>query len=368
MKRVLQVLGNTGIGGAESRIMDLYRHMDREKIQFDFLVHRKNGYFNKEIESLGGNIYYLPAFRMYNYFSYRKAVKAFFKEHNDFIAVHGHMTSTAAIYLKLAKKAGIPLTIAHARSAGVDKGLKGKLTRLLRKNLYKNCDVMLSCSDLAAVSVFGKKRYAAGKVVVMPNAVDISAFSKDIEAGTSIRKEYGVGGETLIGHVGRFHYAKNHEFALAVFKEYLKLDPSAKFMLVGDGPTLENMKLVSKELDIEKNVIFTGNQNPVEKFYQAFDLFLFPSRYEGMPGTIVEAQAAGIPCLVSDTITRQVGVSDLVEYKMLSDSFLDWAQKLYDMKHKNYKGINLSDTNFDVNTQVKKYMRFYESGNVKDIG
>lgn len=367
MKRVLQVLGNTGIGGAESRIMDLYRHMNRDEIQFDFLVHRKNGYFNKEIESLGGNIYYLPAFRMYNYFSYRKAARKFFKEHKEFVAVHGHMTSTAAIYLKVAKKEGVPLTIAHARSAGVDKGLKGKLTKILRKNLYKNCDVMLSCSDLAAESVFGKKRYDAGQVVVVPNAVDIEAFSKDVKVRDEIRAKYGIGKGTLIGHVGRFHYAKNHEFALSVFKEYLKLDGEAKFMLVGDGPTLENMRLLASELGLEKNVIFTGNQNPVEAFYQAFDLFLFPSRYEGMPGTIVEAQAAGIPCLISDTITRQVGASDLVEFKSLTDSYEEWAKKLQLMKHKDYNGVNLLGTNFDVNTQVTKYLKFYESGNADDI-
>lgn len=367
MKRVLQVLGNTGIGGAESRVMDLYRHMDRDMIQFDFLVHRKNGYFNKEIESLGGNVYYLPPFRIYNYLAYRKAARDFFEKHNEYLAVHGHMTSTAAIYLPEAKKAGIPLTIAHARSAGVDKGVKGKLTRILRKNLYRKCDVMLACSDLAAISVFGQRRYDDGDTVFVPNAVDTSAFKKDEKERSRIRNQYNIGEETVIGHVGRFHYAKNHEFALDVFKAYLELDSDAKFMMVGDGETKSRIEEYAKEIGIDSKVIFTGNQNPVEPFYQAFDMFLFPSRYEGMPGTIVEAQAAGIPCLLSDTITKQVKVSDMVEYMSLNTNPAEWAQKLFEFKGKEWNSLDLLNTNFDVNHQVKKYMKFYVSRDVNDL-
>jgi len=185
MTRVLQVLGTTGLGGAESRVMDLYRHMDRDSLQFDFLVTRgTKGYYEHEIDSLGGKIFYLPPFRVYNYFSYRRACKAFFKEHKgEYAAVHGHMTSTAAIYLPIAKKAGVPLTIAHARSAGVDPGIKGKITRFMRRNLYKKCDRLLSCSDEASIAAFGAKKnedgtcFAHGKeVTFMPNAIDSASF------------------------------------------------------------------------------------------------------------------------------------------------------------------------------------------------
>ena len=156
--RVLQVLGSLNLGGAESRIMDLYRKINRQEIQFDFLIHAKEPqYFEEEVKSLGGKIYRLPRFKVYNYMSYKKAVKNFFREHKEFSCVHGHMTSTAAIYLPIAKKAGVKVTIAHARSAGVDPGLKGKLTRFLRRNLYRKCDYRFTCSKLAGGAVFGNQ-------------------------------------------------------------------------------------------------------------------------------------------------------------------------------------------------------------------
>ena len=372
--RVLHVLGTTNLGGAESRIMDLYRHMDREKIQFDFLIHTtKEGFFDQEIKQLGGNIYYLPSFRVYNYFAYEKACKTFFATHKEFQAVQGHMTSTAAIYLPIAKKAGVPVTIAHARSAGVDKGLKGFLTKMLRKNLYRRCDYMFSCSDLASKAVFGDKPYESGKVVFVPNAVDTKEFWPDEHMRMKIRKEYGLEDSVVIGHVGRFHYAKNHEFVLEIFAEFIKKNKRTKLFLLGDGPRRQEMEVKAKELGIMEKVIFAGNQNPVAPFYQAMDAFLFPSRFEGMPGTVVEAQAAGLHCLLSDTITPQVRVTELVTFLSLKQNAGIWAKQLDEMLAKqntqkeSREKIDLSKTNYDVNCQVKQYEQFYLTGNVESM-
>ena len=211
--RVLHVLANTQLGGAESRIMDLYRHIDRTRVQFDFLVHsEQEGYFEKEIERLGGRIYRVPRFRLYNYFSYRRAHKRFFAQHHGFCAVQGHITSSAAVYLPVAKAAGVPVTIAHARSAGVDQGIKGKLTRLMRRNLSQKADYLFTCSELAGISVFGKKAVEEGRTVFIPNAIDCSAFAYNEEVRSGLRAELGLSGKYVIGHVGRFHYAKNHEY------------------------------------------------------------------------------------------------------------------------------------------------------------
>ena len=151
--RVLQVLGTTGLGGAESRVMDLYRNIDRERVQFDFAVHTsKKGYFDEEIEALGGHIYRLPRFQVYNWIPYRTAWRSFLKEHPEYACVHGHMTSTASIYLPEAKRAKIALTAAHARSAGTEGGVKGMMTKWMRKNLWKKTDVCLACSKLAPVA------------------------------------------------------------------------------------------------------------------------------------------------------------------------------------------------------------------------
>lgn len=367
MIRVLQVLGKTNLGGAESRIMDLYRHMDREQVQFDFLVHyREKGYFDDEIKELGGEIYYLPSFRVYNYFSYKKACRCFFEEHSEFAAVHGHMTSTAAIYLPEAKRVGIPLTIAHARSAGVDKGLKGTITKILRKNLYKKCDRMFACSDLAAEAVFGKKRYKENRVTILPNAVDTKEFLPNEKVRFQIRREYNLEDKFVVGHVGRFHYAKNHAFLLEIFAEVLKEKENAVLMLLGDGPLKAEIEQKAQQMGIADKVIFAGNQTPVAPFYQAFDFFLFPSRFEGLPGTVVEAQASGITCLISDAITKQVKATDLVNFMSIDETAKSWADEVIklDKPQENKTGrYNLAETNFDVNNQVAFYKEVYRGKN-----
>jgi len=369
---ILHVLGSTNLGGAESRIMDLYRHIDREKIQFDFLVHStKEGFFEPEIKRMGGNIYYLPSFRVYNYFKYKKACRVFFTEHNEFAMVQGHMTSTASIYLPQAKRAGIPITIAHARSAGVDAGIKGFITKFLRRNLYSKCDYMFACSDLAARAVFGDKRFEEGKTIFIPNAVDINEFAPNDRLRAQIRKEYGMENKFVIGHVGRFHYAKNHEFLLEIFAELIEQKENAVLFLLGDGPRRTEMETKARELGIANAVIFAGNKNPVAPFYQAFDAFLFPSRFEGMPGTVVEAQAAGLPCLISDSITSQVKATELVEFLSLQENCKTWAMKFLRMIEEADSSITEGDnsallnTFYDVNYQVKCYEQFYLTGDVE---
>lgn len=211
--RVLQVLGGTNLGGAESRVMDLYRSMDRTRVQFDFAVHTaEKGFFDDEIRALGGNIYALPRFRGYNLPAYRRAWKLFFAEHPGYAFVHGHMTSTASVYLPAAKRAGVPVTAAHARSAGVDGGLKGVLTRLMRLPLWKRADYCLAASALAGEAVFGKKAVKQGKVIVLPNAIAASKYAYDPVKREKLRAELGVGDGLVLGHVGRFHPCKNHGF------------------------------------------------------------------------------------------------------------------------------------------------------------
>ncbi len=369
MIRVLQVLGTIGLGGAESRVMDLYRHMDRDKIRFDFLVTEgTDDHYRKEIEDMGGRVYHLPAFRIVNLMQYKKACNDFFSEHckdgvSEYAAVHGHMTSTASIYLPIAKKWGVPLTIAHARSAGTDPGLKGYATRVLRNNLYKKCDRMLACSDLAGDSVFGKGRDHE----FIPNAIDTAAYAYDPSGRKVIRDKYGIGeNEKLIGHVGSFRFAKNHGFIIDIFEKLIIKHPDYRLMLAGDGGLKRDIEDKVKALGLSDRVIFTGNVSPVAPYYSAFDILLFPSVYEGMPGTVVEAEAAGLPCLISDTITGQVVITDKVTQMSLDCSASEWAHRLAgieaDTDRSNVvtlSGEKLSDTLYDVNMQVGYYMRLY---------
>ncbi len=382
--RVLHVLGNTNLGGAESRIMDLYRHTDRNRVQFDFLVHSgEEGFYEKEIRELGGRIFRVPRFRIYNYFSYRKALKEFFQEHHEFALVQGHMTSTAAIYLPVAKKAGVKKTAAHARSAGVDKGLKGIMTRFLRRNLADKADYLFTCSELAGISVYGEKAVREGKTIFIPNAIDCAGFTFDPKKRKKMREELGLTDALIIGHVGRFHYAKNHEYLLRVFAELCRMsagaggstaetgaDQNYHLILLGEGPLMEDARKLAEELGVADRVHFLGNHKNIADYYQAMDYFVYPSRYEGMPGTIVEAQASGLPCLMSDTICREVIATELVETMSIEEEPKVWAEELQrridalvsKQENREKYAAKMAAAGFDVQAQAERMMRFYESG------
>ena len=367
--RILHILGNTQLGGAESRIMDLYRHMDRSVVQFDFVVHSKEeGYFNEEIRKLGGRIFRVPRFRVLNYFSYCRAWKKLLQEHRDadgrseFHMIQGHMTSTAAIYLPIARKCGIETTIAHARSAGVDKGLKGILTRFLRCNLSKKADYLFTCSELAGISVFGKKAVEQGRTRFLPNAIDCQKFAPDPLVREKIRRELGIEKCYVIGHVGRFHYAKNHEYLLRVFAELVKRKTrDYVLLLLGEGSGMEDIRILSRELGIGDKVYFLGNKSNVNDYYQAMDYFVYPSRFEGMPGTIVEAQTAGLRCLMSDTICKEVIATELVTARSIREDPGLWADEIE--QHLQYQRSSrvdeMKELGFDVHGQAVLMTDFY---------
>jgi len=363
--RVLHVLGGLGVGGAECRIIDLYRNMDRDKIQFDFLVHyspektgkksptsdelmavREPDYFDSSVKKLGGRIFCLPKFVGTNLVEYKKAIKEFFKQHpGEWKVIQGHMTSTASIYLPIAKKAGVPICIAHARSAGVDQGVKGLATRFLRKPLHREgiADYSFACSREAGISVFGQNMVDAGNVRIIPNAIDLKHFAYNEQTRDRIRQELGVSNALVIGHVGSFRYAKNHEFLLDVFAKLVRLldnDDSNQYsmlhgmrirlLMLGTGPLMDEMKNKAEKLHVYDRCIFAGNKSNASKYYQAMDYFCFPSRYEGLPGSVIEAQAAGLQCLVSDAVTPEVNVTELVSMMSITSDPIDWARKILD--------------------------------------
>lgn len=365
--RVLNVLGTTNLGGAESRVMELYRALDRDKVQFDFLVHTdREGQYNEEIRSLGGRIYSVPRFRGYNILSYRKALRSFFQEHNEFAAVHGHMTSTAAIYLPIAKRAGIPLTIAHARSAGVDRGVRGLVTKVIRYPLKYRADYCFACSAEAALAVYGRRWIAAGKVWTIPNAIDTRRFAYDPAVRRQVREELGLGARFVIGHVGRFGFMKNHSYLIDIFAELCRMRDDAALVLIGKGELEEDIRAKVERLGLADKVLFLGNRFDVERYYQAFDYFVFPSTFEGLPGSVVEAQASGLSCLVSDQVTRETELTELVTYKSIGEPAANWAAEIM----RNAKAAQqrsdmqavIAGRDFDVREQAVKMEAFYVTG------
>lgn len=396
---VLHVLGGVGLGGAESRIMDLYRQMNREEIQFDFLVHadavkrgfqemrqtgsgaekqsvkndtnvRKPQFYDEEIQAMGGHIYVLPKFKVYNYFAYRKAVTAFFAAHREFRVVQGHMTSTAGIYLPIAKKAGVPVTVAHSRNAGVVKGAKGLATRFFRRGLAKKADYCFACSVLAGQDVFGEETVKAGQVKIIYNAIDVGRFTYDEKVRQEVRAQLDIGEGLVLGHVGRFQYQKNHPYLLEVFAAVCKERQDARLLLLGEGEDMPAMKEKCGQLGIAERVHFLGNRRDAERFYQAMDFFLLPSFFEGLPGVLVEAQAAGLRCLVSDAVTKEAQATDLVTYLSIEEPPERWAEEI--LKQADYArrdtAQEMRQAGFDVRTQAEGYRRFYLGEGAEHIG
>lgn len=375
--RVLHVLGGTGLGGAESRIMDLYRQMNRDELQFDFLVHssavngfhedapeREPQFYDEEIRQLGGHIYVLPKFKVYNYPAYKKAVQSFFKAHHEFRVVQGHMTSTAGIYLPIAKKNGVPITVAHSRNAGVVKGLKGIATRFFRRNLVRKADYCFACSELAGKDVFGDEAVCQGKVKIIHNAIDAGKFAYDPQRRAEVREKLGLREQLVIGHVGRFDYQKNHPYLIEVFAKLCDRRQDAVLLLLGEGPGMDNIKEKCRALGIDGKVMFLGNQRQPENYYQAMDIFLLPSYFEGLPGVLVEAQAAGLRCLVSDAVTREAEATDLVTYLSIEQPAGEWAKRIEASASYERRDTfqMMRDAGFDVATQAAGYRIFYQKG------
>lgn len=323
--RVLQVVTNMDRGGLETMLMNYYRHIDRTLVQFDFLTHRDiPAAYDAEIRSLGGVIFHLPKLNPMSV-SYRKALHHFFGMHQEYCIVHSHLDCTSAYPLRAAAKARVPNRIAHVHSTNQDKNLKYPIKMGLKKLIPHYATELFACGDAAGRWAFPNKTYT-----VMKNAVDSCLYLPDENRRTDMRKELGIAdNEMVVGHVGRFNPSKNHAFMIDLFLAVTKIVPNAKLLLVGDGDGRKNVERKVKMLNLSQNVIFTGIRSDVSYLMQAMDIFLLPSLYEGLPVTIVEAQASGLPCVISGNVPRDcVIVDDRVASVSLSADPETWANEI----------------------------------------
>jgi glycosyltransferase involved in cell wall biosynthesis len=357
--RVLHVLGHLNSGGTESRTMDIYRKIDRSKVQFDFAIHTEDKcFFTDEVKALGGIIFSFPRFNGKNYFQYKKSWNKFFKGHPEYRIVHGHQTTTGFVYLKEAKANNVPIRIAHSRNSNKENLVKKHLCKLSK--LYATH--LFAVSRIAGISEFGYKAVNNGLVRIIPNAIDAEKYSFNKEIRKNKRKELGLKDEISVFHIGRFHPQKNHMFVLEVFKEILSLEPTAKLFLVGDGELRDRIVDEITDMKIENSVTLLGIRSDVPDLLQAADALLFPSFYEGLPGAVLEAQAAGLPCVISDSITDEVGITDLVEYVSLEKDAQYWANRLI-CSLKNYNRRNtyheIVQAGYNIESVSKWYQDFY---------
>ena len=326
MKRLLCILSGMNAGGAETFLMKIYRRIDRTKYQMDFCINMSEKcFYEDEILSLGGKIYRIPA--------KSASLRDFEKQLYNVVNANGYkyvlrVSSNALGFmdLKIAHKAGAEICAVRSSNSSDGGSFKSKIAHRLGRALYgKYVNVKIAPSDLAAVYTFGKKAYESGAVNILHNAIDIDQYGFNADMRCRIRSEFGLSDDTtIIGHVGRFMTQKNHAFLLEIFSEYLKINGKSILMLVGGGELESAIKQKASELGISDKIIFTGVRSDVPALLSAMDVFVFPSLYEGMPNTVIEAQATGLPCLISDTITREADITGLVHYLPLGDAGV-WA-------------------------------------------
>lgn len=360
--RVLCVFSNLNRGGAESMCMNLYRHIDKSKVQFDFIKHTEAvGDYENEISILGGRIYTAPRLNYYNILPYQRWWKRHLRNHPEHQIIHGHFYTISAFYLKVARSLG-RVTIAHAHSCEpYEKGLRASLRRYILKQIEKNADYCFACSKAAGEWLFPNRKYR-----VLANAVDSEVYRYSLETGEKVRTELGIDQHQLvIGTVGSIYEIKNPEAVCKIFKRIHEKNVSSRLLWVGNGPMLEQMQeLLTREKLIEY-VIFTGVRNDVSRLLQAMDAFILPSRFEGLPVVLVEAQAAGLHCYCSDVITEEVNICNLCTF--LPNSHYDkWAEVILSSNLNKY---NTSDAiiqaGYDIRCTSKRLEEFYRRITVK---
>lgn len=329
--RVLNLFTIMNRGGAETMVMNYYRHIDRTRVQFDFLVHREErGAYEDEIESLGGRIYRMMPVRPWTAHAYRQAVRAFLAEHPEYRILHSHMSELGLYAFQEAARAGIPVRICHAHNAphGID--IKSPVRWYMKTRMRPYITHRFMCGYESGLWLYGKKY--AGSFVQMNNAIDAAAFRYDAECRAQVRASLGLSPDALtVGHVGRFNYQKNHPFLLQAFAALVRQEPSAVLMLVGDGEDRPAAEAMARDLHIEDSVRFLGTRADIPDLLQAMDVFAFPSHFEGLSVASVEAQAAGLPCLISDGVPIECKKTDLVRVLSLSDGADAWGTELLGM-------------------------------------
>lgn len=321
MIRILHVVTYMGRGGLETVLMNYYRNIDRTKVQFDFLTHRDfRADYDDEIESLGGKIYRLPRLIPWSS-SYKKSLNTFFKKHPGYKIVHVHQDCLSAVILKAAHNNGVPVRIAHSHCNNQVKNIKYLIKLWYRRKISKYSTELFACSKEA-----GKWMFRDSSFKILRNAINSRELSYSPCCSVEVRDHLSISKNALvIGHVGRFESEKNHVFLIDIFNELQKKHPDSFLLLIGDGVLRHEIESKVKYLGLSSKVIFTGISNNVPSLLQAMDIFVMPSKYEGLGLAAIEAQASGLTCCVSDTVSKECNVTGLVHYYSLNNTAESWA-------------------------------------------
>ena len=330
--RILCVMSTLDRGGAESMCMNLYRHIDRTKVQFDFVKHTsKTGVFEEEIRLLGGRIYEAPRLKMYNYLQYARWWNNHLDKHQEHQIIHGHFFSISAVYFRIAKRKGRK-TVGHIHASAADSRIK----EMLEMQISRYADYAFACSIESGKWIYKERQY-----VVIHNAIDIEEFRYSKHKRQVMRKLLGIGDELTLGTVANLSQVKNPMGLIDIFIEINRIIPQAKLVWVGSGGLREEVDKRIKKEKLEDKIMMLGMRMDVAELLQAMDVFLLPSFNEGLPVSVIEAQASGLPCLISNSITNEVDITGLCHFLPIENPYL-WAKEIE-------KGIEIrNDTSEDI--------------------
>lgn len=359
MKRMLCITANMNAGGAETFLMKIYRCLDRNEYQMDFCVSVNENTYADEIEKMGGKLYIVPA-KTKQPFKAFYSIKDIVKENNYMSVMRVNEHSLATIDLLAAKCGGAEKLIMRSSNSSSDGKISSYLHRLFRILPQNIPTVKIAPSKLAAEYTFGSKK-ANKEVKILKNGLNIDEYSYSEENRVQLRKELLIEDKFAVGHVGRFNKQKNHEFLIEIFYEFQKNRSDAVLVLVGDGILMEKIKQKVIELGIEDKCIFTGVRRDVNKLLSAMDVFVFPSLYEGMPNTVIEAQTTGLNCLISDSITHEADVIGSVEYMSLMKSSKEWADRLLKISkekfNRNVASEKMRQQGYDIKDVTREFIK-----------
>lgn len=356
--RVLQVFAALNAGGVENFVMNAYRRMDKNKIQFDFaMTSGKKGYYDEEVLYMGGRIFYFDSDK-----SLTDNLENVLKNEGPFAAIHSHVFFYSGLVMRTAKKCGVPVRIAHAHNAHT--GESRSIVRIgyelaMRHLINANSTVMLGCSEKACRYVFGDGCMSDKRVSVLPDGIDCDRFAFNEEMRKKVRMEYGLEDKFVVGHVGHFNPAKNHEKILSVFAEVAKQREDATLLLVGDGNLEDSVRTKAEELGICDKVVFAGAHKDVENMYHAMDVFLFPSKYEGFGMAMVEAQLSGLACVASDVVPEDTNADGRAVYIPLDEDDEKWADAVLSAPERDTSMTDVIRNSFGIETTVGSLEKIY---------
>lgn len=365
MIRVLHVLGGLNRGGAETMVVNLYKEIDRKTIQFDFIIHSNTEieYVN-QIKKLGGRVFLFPKFKGYNIIEYRKRWKNFFKLHPQYKILHSHIRSFASVYIPIAKSYGLK-TIVHSHSTSNGSGIKSIIKDVLQKPLATQSDFLFSCSTEAGRWLFGENSLNKDNYYLIRNSIDVESYKYNQNIRNEYRRQLNLENNTIYCHVGRLTKPKNHIFLLDVFKEISKKERNSILIIVGEGEFRNDIENKIRELKLQDKVIMMGSRDDVNKILQAADVFLFPSLWEGLPVSVVEAQASGLPSLVSNRITKEVDITPCIKYLPIDQGIDVWVENA--IKIKEERIISAADlvknAGYDIKNSANRLKTFYTNLN-----